>query len=233
MLTPAAEYLQRGRDHGNYDDGQNHQGEILLHVRDISKEMPEQNDAEDPNEGPNDVVGEEFPVVHGTHAGHKRSEGANERNKPGKHDRFGSVPLVEGVRLLQVLPVENTTLGIAEEFLADFIPDPIIRGMTQNSCAREQEEDEGQIQRTILGRQSTNCKQKCVAREKRSYDQTGLGKDDQEEESVDPITVGISDSIEIKIQVQDDIEEFYEPVHRRKRQMNPSRRESLQLKSKR
>ena len=138
------------------------------------------------------------------------------RNKPGKHDRFGSVPFVKCVCLLQMLPVENAALRIAEKLLADFIPDPIVRGMTENSGDREQDENDRQIQRAILGGQSSDRKQKRVSREKRSHYQPGLAKDDQKEQGIDPGTVGIGHLAEIQIQVQNDIEEFCEPVHRAK-----------------
>ena len=74
----APENLERGRNHGDHDDRKNHQGEILLHVGDIPEKVSEQDDSEDPNKGSDDIVGEEFPVTHRTHAGHKRSEGANQ-----------------------------------------------------------------------------------------------------------------------------------------------------------
>ena len=116
-----------------------------MDVGDIPEKVPEQNDAEDPNEGSDDVVGEEFSVTHGTHAGHERSEGANQRNEPGKHDRFGPVPFVKSVCLLQMLPIENAALRIAEKLLADFVPDPIVCGMAENSCEREQDKNDRQI----------------------------------------------------------------------------------------
>ena len=60
----------------------------------------------------------------------------------GKHDRFGPVSFVEGVCLLQMLSIEDATLRIAEKPLTDFIPDPIICGMPENSCDREQHKNE-------------------------------------------------------------------------------------------
>ena len=135
-----------------------------MYERDIPKKVPEQDDAEDPNEGPDDVVGEEFPVTHRTHASHEWSEGANQRNESGKHDRFGSMAFVEGVRLLQMFPIENPTLRIAEQLLTDFIPDPVIYRMAENAGEREQEKNDQQIQRTVLGGQSSNRKQKRISR---------------------------------------------------------------------
>jgi hypothetical protein len=170
--------------------------------------MSQQNDAEDPNEGSEDVVCEKLPVTHRTHASHKWSESANQRYEPGKHNRFGPVPFVEGVRLLQMLSIEDATLRIAEKPLTDFVPDPIIYRMAENSRDREQDKNDSQVQMTALGGQSSDRKQEGVSREKWSYYQPRLGKDDHEEQRVDPGSVSLSHLAEIKIQMQDDVQEF-------------------------
>ena len=123
-----------------------------MDVRDVPEKVSQQDDAKDPNKGPDDVVGEEFPVVHRTHSGHERSEGANQRNEPGEHDRFCSVPFVEGVRLLQMFLVENAAPRIAEELLSYFVPNPIVGGMAENPRDREQDKNGQQVQRAVQSR---------------------------------------------------------------------------------
>jgi len=56
------------------------------------------------------------------------------------------VSFEEGVRLLQMLPVENATPRIAEKFLADAVSDPIVGRMAENSCHGEQDKNDRQIQ---------------------------------------------------------------------------------------
>lgn len=44
--------------------------------------MSEQNDAEYPNERPDDVIDKKLLVTHRPHSSHKRGEGANQRKEP-------------------------------------------------------------------------------------------------------------------------------------------------------
>src|ERR1700726_4479329 len=111
--------------------------------------------------------------------------------------------LVERVRLFQMLTVENAAPRIAEKPLADAVADPIVRHMAKNSSHGEQDKDDWQIQRAILGSQGPDRKQKRIAREKRGHHQPGFGKNDQEKNGIDPGSVRIRHLAEIQIQVKE------------------------------
>ena len=126
------------------------------------------------------------------------------------------MPFVEGVRLVEMSSVEYAALRIAEKPLAEFLPDPVVRGMAKNSCDREQNENEWQVQRTAFCSQCADREQECISWEKWSYHQSGFGKDDQEEQCVDPGSVATGELIEIKVKMQNDVQKFENPVHRAK-----------------
>lgn len=126
------------------------------------------------------------------------------------------MPFVEGVRLVEMSPVEYATLRIAEKSLAEFLPDPVVRGMAENSRDREQNKNEWQVQWTAFCSQCADREQKCISWEKWSYHQSGFGKDDQEEQCVDPGSVATGELIEIKVKMQNDVQKFKNPIHRAK-----------------
>ena len=67
---------------------------------------------------------------------------------------------VKGVRLLQMLLIENPALRIAEKLLTDLFPNPIICRIAENRCQREQQNDDREIQRILLSGQSSDGEQK-------------------------------------------------------------------------
>lgn len=107
--------------------------------------MSEQNDAEYPNERSDDIIYEKFPITHRAHSSHKWGERANQRKEPRKHNRFRTVPFVEGVRLVEMSAVKYATFRIAEKLLAEFLPDPVVHGMAEDSRNREQNENKWQV----------------------------------------------------------------------------------------
>lgn len=126
------------------------------------------------------------------------------------------MPFVEGVRLVEMPPVEYAALRIAEKPLAEFLPDPVVGGMAENPCDREQNENEWQVQWTAFCSQCADREQECISWEKWSYHQSGFGKDDQEEQCVDPGPVAPGELIEIKVKMQNDVQKFKNPIHRAK-----------------
>src|SRR5437667_8581876 len=107
-----------------------------------------------------------------------------------------------------MFPVENPTLRISKESLAERLPDPVVGRMAKNSRNGEQDEDERQIQRAVFCSQCSDGKQQCVSREKWSHHQSGFGKDDQKKQCINPRSIGAGELIKIKVKVQNNVEEF-------------------------
>ena len=99
-------------------------------------------------------------------------------------------------------------LRIAEKSLAEFLPDPVVRGVAENSRDREQDENERQIQWTAFCCQCADREQQCISWEKWGHHQSGFGKDDQKEQCVDPGSVAPGELVEIKVKMQNDVQEF-------------------------
>ena len=112
----------------------------------------------------------------------------------------------EGVGLAQMSPVKDATLRIAEESLAEFLPDPVVRRMAENTGDGQQDKNGSQSQGAVASRQSTDREQQRISREKWSHHQPGLAKDDQKEQCVDPGAVASRELTDIQVEMENDVQ---------------------------
>jgi hypothetical protein len=112
--------------------------------------MADQDDAENPQYAPKQIVEEKLPVVHRRHSGHERRKSANHRKVSRQRYGLASVPLVKGMSLIQVFSIENPGIVALEKLSSESRTNPIIEGIAQKSGDREQDQDHVKLK--VLGR---------------------------------------------------------------------------------
>jgi hypothetical protein len=112
----------------------------VLDVRQSAKEMPEQDDAENPKYAAQEIVEEKLWIMHCCHSSNEWCECPNDRKVSGKSNRFTSVPTVESMSLFQIFPIENPGIIALEQRSPEGSADPVIEGIADESCDREQDQ---------------------------------------------------------------------------------------------
>ena len=95
FVAPVFKYA---RHHGNNDNRDNDQREILFDRRNAAEEKTRKQKKTNPGDAADNIVGDEPRVFHSPDAGDKRGEGADDGNKAGDNDGFAAVFFVELMR---------------------------------------------------------------------------------------------------------------------------------------
>src|SRR3989344_9335181 len=74
----------------------------------------------------NDVKANKFAVVHPAHSCHKRSEGPDNRHKPGQNNGFTTMLNKKSLCFINMLLVNKRNFGIINNLFAKKVPDPIV-----------------------------------------------------------------------------------------------------------
>src|ERR671911_1926123 len=186
-LSPGQPQLARDRQERDRHHRQDGELEVLLDHVDLAQEVAEQRDADRPQEAADHVERDERAVVHARDTGDDRGERAHDRDEPGQDDRLGAVLVEEGVRLLDVLLLEEARVGAAEDRRARPAPEQVadlVAGNRGHERADEQE-PEREVQRLVDARrarcQEPGREQQRVAGQEEADQQPRFGEDDGED----------------------------------------------------
>src|SRR5262245_59097663 len=117
--------------------------------------------------------------------------------------------LVELMCPVQMLPLEEAVLAVKGS-RADEVADAIVHRIAKHSC-EPQEQKEPANRQIPPGAEGSCGKQQRIARQKWCNDNTGFQKDDHKEDEVHPYPILLDDSIEIHIEMQENINEVRHP----------------------
>jgi len=103
--------LHDHRHHRDQNDRDDNQREVLLDKLVVAEPVAAENKHRDPGNAAHDVVDDELGVVHRPDAGHKRRERPHDRHEASDNDRLAAVFLVEGVRAIEMLLLEEAEIA--------------------------------------------------------------------------------------------------------------------------
>ena len=129
-------------------------------------------------------------------------------------DRLGAVSLVETMRAVEVLAVQEADALLAEDLWADAVADRVVHRVSRDRRHAQQEEHQAQVERAAR-RERPHREQEGVSRQDRRHHQSCLAEDDQEQDQVGPHPIILDDGAEVAVEVQDDIDELAYQVHGR------------------
>lgn len=154
--------LDRDRDNGERDDGDDDSREVILDARDSAEEIAEKREAEDPEKSARGVVGGEPPIPHLPHAGDEGREGSHDRYEAREDDRLPAVLLVERARLVQV-PLIDGDFRMLDQLPSEIPPHPVVDSVAGKGGYEEQEKQGGDIERAG-GRERTRDEEERIPR---------------------------------------------------------------------
>ena len=183
------------------------QRKIVLHHRHVAERVTRPETHADPQRAAEHVEQREGGVSHRPGSRHERHERPDDRDEACQHHRHPAVLLEERMRAIEMLPVQQRMRCVAaEDPRPDEMPDAVIHGVAENRRSREQQKEESHIERPGC-RDRPGRKQQRVTRQKRGDDQTGLRKDDREEQAVDPDAVASDEFRQVNVEVQEEIDQ--------------------------
>jgi hypothetical protein len=176
--------------------------------------MPDQDNAENPEYTPKQIVEEKLRVIHRCHSRNERRKSTNYRKISRQRNGFASVPRVKGVSLLEVFTVKNPGVITLEKPSSENRSNPIIESVTQKSSDREQNQDKIKLKMLCRSGQSANRKKESVSWKKRCDDQSTLAENDQEQQQIGPSPDLQGQLIQVIVQMEKEINGI--PLHTKK-----------------
>jgi len=116
--------------------------------------------------------------------------------------------------LLQRRLVEEAGIFPVEDLGAEETPDLVIDHVTEHRRGKQNADQRPDIHAAL-----TNCRQRAghkkqrIAGKERENDEARLGKDDKEQDAVDPQPVLLHQNGQMLVEVQNDIEELRQEFH--------------------
>ncbi|SSM23737.1 Uncharacterised protein [Klebsiella pneumoniae] len=101
-----ANNLNHARQDGKHDDRHDQQLQVLLHHRQIAKQIAGIGEQQHPQQRPNHVIGCKMTIGHMPHSRHKRREGSDYRHKARQDNGFPAVTFVKAVGFIQIAATE-------------------------------------------------------------------------------------------------------------------------------
>ena len=132
-----------------------------------------------PADSAEDIIGKKFSVTHLPDAGNSRRERPHNRHKTRNDDRLGPVFFIKFLGADQMVAVKEEGLFTVENLRAEMIADPIAGGVSCDGRGGKNQIEEPDIERSFHRGKKPGRHQKRIARQKKSREQTRLGKDNQ------------------------------------------------------
>ena len=110
--------------------------------------------------------------------------------------KLGTVPNYDEVLLL-----DPSTTGSADEAFAEAFPNPIVGCIAENRRGGKNGEQKQRIERAAFGEGSRGEEERVAGKDGRDH-QTGLGEDDQKENDVGPRPIAINQRRRVAIEVE-------------------------------
>ena len=160
----------------------------ILHPGNVAEQVARVDERRDPRDAADDVVGDEAAIAHSGHAGHERRERPDDRHEARDDDREPAVAVVERLRPAQVLLLEPARIGLIEDARPDVVADRVVDRVAED-CRGDQHADQHMDVHAGARDDRPGNEEQRVARQQRENDEAGLGKDDQEQEAIEPLAV--------------------------------------------
>src|SRR5688572_1480579 len=212
-VATVPEVLEHARQDRHEDDAEDDQREVIADGGDVAEGPAGEEAHRHPEDRPDDGVRREAPVRHAADARHEGRERAHDRHEARNDDRLAAVLLVEGVRPVEVLALQEPPALLLEDTRAHVLADGVVDGVAEDGGDREEHEEDAEIERADAGERARGEEER-VAREDRRHHEARLAEDDDEEEQVRPRAVLLDHLLEVGVQVQEEVEELLDQVHR-------------------
>ncbi len=118
------------------------------------------------------------------------------------------------MRLDQRVAVEEARILPVEYLGAEIAANMVIDRVAEDGCAREHTHQHEDVHPALAQRrQRPSHEKQRVAGQERRHDETGFGKDDDEQDAVDPQPVLLHQKREMLVEVQHDVDELGQDFH--------------------
>lgn len=128
VLQLGADELIKHGDKRKSNDGHDYHRKIVFDERNIAKEISGKNKTAYPDDAAEDIVGNEFDVIHPADAGYKWGKCPDNGNKPGQEDSLATMFFEKCVGLVDVL-LMNGNPGIGNKPVTEKVTDPVVGGI--------------------------------------------------------------------------------------------------------
>lgn len=132
--------------------------------------------AHDPEDAAKNVVGNETPVLHFSHTGHNRSESSQDRDKAGDENGESTILIIKFLGGNKMFAVKEKRVFAGKNHRPALEPDAVANRVAENSGQTEHNVESPQIQISPGGENPCGDQQR-IAGQKKTHEQTGLGKD--------------------------------------------------------
>src|SRR3990170_1280474 len=211
-LSPVPQVLDQDRHDGDENDRQDHQSEVLFHRRQAAEIEAGKNEEPGPDHSAEDVVSDKAPIGHRSDTCYEGREGADDGNEARQEDRLPAVPLVELLRAKEILPLDEANV-LPEDAGADAFADRVVDRVTGDRSHRQEPKEIDGVERSGCGQGSRGKKQR-IAGQDGSHHQARLTEDDDEKQQIRPGPVGADDVPEMLVQVNEEVPELRNKLHR-------------------
>lgn len=202
------------RQHGNNDNGDDHQRQVLFYPLQIAEEVPGQTEGNYPSGGAGQIEESEARISHGADTGDEGSEGAKNGQKARNNQGFSAVFLIEGMCFFQGRLVEKTRAFPVKDLGPEKTADLVIGHIAQNRSGQQHDNQGSDLHSSFADRrQGAGNKEQGVARQERGHDKTGFGKNNDEKNAVDPQAILLHQHQQVFIEVKNDIDELGKQFH--------------------
>ena len=134
IFPPASPEFVNNRKDGQDDDGQDHQLEVLLDEGLVAEHEPRVGEEVDPDERPNDIVGDETGIGHSAYTRDKRHKCPNDRHKAREDDGTTAIFFEERVGAIEVFAAEENRVFALENRRPQLGADPIVQRVSNYGC---------------------------------------------------------------------------------------------------
>lgn len=141
-----------------------------------AEKVADKSHAHDPEDAAKNVVGNEAPVLHFSHTSHNRSEGSQDRDKAGDENGESTILIIKFLGGNEMFAVEEKRVFAGKNHRPALEPDAVANCVAKDSGQTEHNVESPKIQITPGGENPCGDQQR-IAGQKKTHEQTGLGKD--------------------------------------------------------
>ncbi len=178
---------------------------MLLNEGDSTKVVASPHERRCPEHTSESVVPHKDSIAHAANAGDERHEGSEDGEKSSDDDRFRTMALVEGVRGVKVLSVEETRVLTGEYFRTDKLPDMVVHHISHGGGNTHGEKRCPRADKSSR-RERTDGEEERVTREEGGDDEAGLREDNEEQYRIYPMAYVTKNYLEVSVNVKEEME---------------------------
>ena len=106
----------------------------------ITEVIPSKDKEDRPQESTQDVIGHKSPIGHVSNAGNKGRKGTDDGDEACEHNRLPPVSLVELMRAVKMLPLEETVLAVKGP-RADEVANAVVHRIAKHGCETQEQKE--------------------------------------------------------------------------------------------